>query len=311
MFESSSKYEYSTMLVGAMIQPSIIDRDDYIRSKYKLRGIDSIKTDITKELAKQFTRKTKKKVDFLDPDITFTINFKDKLCDIRSKSVIILGRYTKTHRGIPQKQKPCHNCAGKGCRTCNFHGIAEFDSIEGKISKYLFTKFGGTLAKFTWIGGEDKSSLVLGSGRPFFVKIQNPLRRRHIFRKKIKLDSVFIHNCKVVSEYNKKPPEFTSLVKLEIGTEKDVESQKLQKLKKIIKTPIVAYEKSGKHSEKTILDLKYKKISKNHLTLIIKVEGGFPVKKFVHSDDVFPTLNQILGTACSCIQFDFYDVELK
>ena len=32
--------------------------DDFIRSKYKLKGIDSIKTDIAKELIKLFTKKT-------------------------------------------------------------------------------------------------------------------------------------------------------------------------------------------------------------------------------------------------------------
>ncbi|MDH3192560.1 MAG: pseudouridine synthase, partial [Nitrosopumilus sp.] len=87
MLESCSKYEYSSILVGAIIKPSIIDRDDYIRSKYKLRGIESVKTDITKELAKQFIRKTKKKLDYLDPEITFTINFKDESCHVRSKSI--------------------------------------------------------------------------------------------------------------------------------------------------------------------------------------------------------------------------------
>ena len=39
MFDASSEYVFSSMVVGALIKPSIIDRDDYIRSKYKLRGI--------------------------------------------------------------------------------------------------------------------------------------------------------------------------------------------------------------------------------------------------------------------------------
>ena len=44
MLESSSNYGYSSFVLGAMIQPSVIDRDDYLRSKYRLRGIDSVKT---------------------------------------------------------------------------------------------------------------------------------------------------------------------------------------------------------------------------------------------------------------------------
>ena len=58
MITSSSEYSFSTFSVGALIKPSIMDRDDYIRSKYKLKGIDSVKTDVTKELGKLFSRKT-------------------------------------------------------------------------------------------------------------------------------------------------------------------------------------------------------------------------------------------------------------
>ncbi|MFB5632414.1 MAG: pseudouridine synthase, partial [Nitrosopumilus sp.] len=73
MLDSVSFYSYSTFSVGATIKPSIIDRDDTIRSKYKLKGIDGIKTDITKELAKLFSKKTKKTFDYLDPEIVFTV----------------------------------------------------------------------------------------------------------------------------------------------------------------------------------------------------------------------------------------------
>jgi len=140
MLDLSSKYDFSSLIVGALIKPSIIDRDDYIRSKYKFKGIDSVKTDITKELGKQFIKKTKKIIDFLDPDVVFTINFKDESCLIRSKPILLHGRYTKLQRGITQKQKSCDNCSGKGCRTCNYHGISEYDSVEGKISEFLFQR---------------------------------------------------------------------------------------------------------------------------------------------------------------------------
>ena len=168
MLDESADYSFLSFSVGAMIKPSVVDRDDYIRSKYKLKGIDSVKIDISKELRKLFSRKTRKTVDLLDPDVTFTLNLKDESCQLRSKSISFSGRYVKILRGLAQKQKSCSNCSGKGCRICNFHGIAEFDSVEGVISQFLFEKFGGSTAKFTWIGGEDKSSLVLGIGRPFF-----------------------------------------------------------------------------------------------------------------------------------------------
>ena len=309
MLDVSSNYSFSSFSVGAMIKPSIIDRDDYIRSKYKLKGIDSVKTDISKELRKLFSRKTKKTVDFLDPDVTFTINLKDESCQIRSKSIFLSGRYIKTLRGISQKQKSCENCFGKGCRTCHFHGISEFDSIEGIISQFLFKKFGGSTAKFTWIGGEDKSSLVLGTGRPFFVKIKNPLKRNSKLTS-MTFDFLKITNLKIVPESPKNPLKFKSSIELKISTEGKIDSKNLKKLKDLQKHPIVVYEKSGKRSEKKIFSVKYKKNSSNAFTLFIIAEGGFPVKRFVNSDDVSPGISQILNTSCICQQFDFLDIQV-
>ena len=311
MLDASSKYDFSSMVVGALIKPSIIDRDDYIRSKYKLQGIDSVKTDITKELGKQFTKKIKKTIDFLNPDLTFTINFKDESCQLRSKPILLHGRYTKSERGLPQKQKPCVNCSGKGCRSCNFHGISEYDSVEGKISEFLFNIVGGTTAKFTWVGGEDKSSLVLGSGRPFFVKIQNPFKRSFSMPRKISSDSIVIHNCKIISDLPKIPIKFNSSIELKISTENEIQSTTMKNLKILLSQPIVVYEKSGKRSEKCISDLKYKKTSQNSFTLFIKAEGGLPVKRFVDGDDVTPGIRQIINDKCTCITFDFLEIDLK
>jgi tRNA pseudouridine synthase 10 len=311
MLDVSYKYDFSSMVVGALIKPSVIDRDDYIRSKYKLRGIDSVKTGITQELGKQFIKKTKKRIDFLNPDLTFTINFKDESCQLRSKPILLHGRYTKSERGLPQKQKSCDNCYGKGCRGCNFHGISEYDSVEGKISEFLFDQFGGTTAKFTWVGGEDKSSLVLGSGRPFFVKIQNPFKRDLSLPKKIISDSIIIHNCKIISEPPKTPIKFNSSIELKISTENEIQSATMKNLKSILSGPVVVYEKSGKRSEKTISDLRYKKTAKNCFTLFIKAEGGLPVKRFVDGDDVTPGIRQIINDKCSCITFDFLEIDLK
>ena len=309
MLDMSTTYSFSSFSVGAIIKPSVIDRDDYIRSKYKLKGIDSIKTDISRELRKSFSKKTKKIVDLLDPDVTFTVNIKDESCQLRSKSISFSGRYVKTLRGISQKQKSCENCSGKGCRICNFHGISEFDSVEGMISQFLFENLGGSIAKFTWIGGEDKSSLVLGTGRPFFVKIQNP-HKRNLKLTSLKSDFLKVSSLKIVPEYPKKPLKFSSSIEVKISTEDKIDSKSLKKLKELQKHPIVVYEKSGKRSEKKIFSVKYKKNSSNAFTLVIHAEGGLPVKRFVNGDDVSPGIPQILKISCKCQEFDFLDIKV-
>jgi tRNA pseudouridine synthase 10 len=310
MLESSSNYGFSSFVVGAMIKPSVIDRDDYLRSKYQLRGIDGVKTDITRELSKQFARKTKKFLDFLNPDVTFTLNFKDKTCQLRSKQISLQGRYNKIQRGFSQKQKSCENCSGKGCRKCDFHGFTESNSVEAKISKFLFSKFGGTIAKFTWIGGDDKSSLVLGLGRPFFVRIQNPIKRKARLPKILKIDSVVINNCKIISDVPKRPLAFRSIIEMKIITEKEIQSSSLKKLKKQLDSPVIIYENSGKRSEKKIFNTKYKKNSKNKFTLVINAEGGLPIKRFVIGDNVVPGVSQTIGNNCKCDEFDFLEIKM-
>jgi len=310
MLDISSNYEFQTYGVGIMIKPSIVDRDDFIRSKYHLRGIDSIKTDVAKELIKLFTKKTQKTLDSFDPEITFTVNLKDESCQLHSKSITLFGKYVKSKRGYAQKQQSCGNCSGMGCRVCDFHGISEFERIDGVISKLLFKKFGGTTTKFTWIGGEDKSSLVLGSGRPFFVKIKNPSKRKSTLSDE-KFDSVSIFNLKLVDTFPKKPLNFYSRIKIKISTKSQINSKKLKKLKDLTNCPIVIYEKSGKRYEKNIFDLKYKKNSNNLFTIIMSAEGGFPVKKFVIGDDISPNISSLLDNSCVAQEFDFLDILLK
>ena len=310
MDDVSSNYSYNSFSVGTTVKPSIIDRDDFIRSKFKLKGIDGIKTDITKELGKSFSKKSKKIIDNLNPEVTFTVNLKDEYCQLRSKSITLSGRYVKTLRGITQKQKSCDNCLGKGCRICNFHGISEFESIEGLISKFLFEKLGGSTAKFTWIGGEDKSSLVLGNGRPFFVKIQNPLKR-NLRKTSVVFDSLKIINLKIVNASPKTPVKFISSIGIKIHAESSLNSDALKKLKNLSKTPVVVYENSGKRSEKKIFSVKYKKNSENVFSLFIQADGGLPIKRFVNGDNVSPSISQIIGISCKSQEFDFLDILIQ
>ncbi len=310
MIEISSEYSFNTFSVGVMIKPSVADRDDFIRSQYKLKGIDSIKTNVAKELGRLYSKKTKTVIEPLDPEIIFTVNLKDESCELRSKPITLSGRYVKSQRGFSQKQKSCNNCLGKGCRICDFHGIMEFDSVEGVISKYIFKKFGGTTAKFTWIGGEDKSSLVLGRGRPFFIKIQNP------FKRSVKLSNLIINpikifNLRFVHESPKKPLKFNSTICAKIHADSEIDSKKLKQLKDLIAKPVVVYDKSGKRSEKKIFDVKYKRNSSSLFTLIIKAEGGLPIKRFVIGEDVVPGVSKIMDIPCKCQEFDFLDIEVE
>ena len=187
-----AEYEFDTFSIGAIIKPSIMDRDDQIRSEYRLRGADGIKAGLTRELGRGLARITRSRQDRYKPDVSITIRPAASYCDVFPKPVAVYGRYEKHSRGTPQKQDACRSCLGYGCSACEYHGILSYDSVEGQISKFLFDQMGGTTARFTWIGGEDADSLVSGCGRPFFARIHRPLRRRIVHTEAVRLDTVSV-----------------------------------------------------------------------------------------------------------------------
>ena len=177
------------------------------------------------------------------------------------------------------------------------------------ISQGVFAGIGGTTAKFTWIGGEDKSSLVLGGGRPFFIRVKNPLRRDPELIT-IQSDSVLVDGLKAVARPPGKPVAFESIIRIRVLAD-CVDSESLRRLKAIPKSPVVVYDKSGRRSEKRIILLQYRKNSSSRFTVTVRAEGGLPVKRFVLGDDVSPGISQTLGIPCRCDTFDFLDIQTR
>jgi tRNA pseudouridine synthase 10 len=112
-----------------------------------------------------------------------------------------------------------------------------FDSIEGKISQFLYEKFETVRVKFTWIGGEDKASLVLGNGRPFFAKLLSPKKRNVQLSKKSDLDEIVIHDLRVIDHIPNGVVPFCSIIKISVSTKNNISSKKLKKLKQLVTIP--------------------------------------------------------------------------
>lgn len=310
ILDISKEYQFSSFLIGAILQPSILDRDDILRSKFKLRGITSIKNDVTREMGKQFGRRTKTRVDYQNPDIVFTIDFKKDQIDLKPKALVLQGRYTKKIRGIPQKQESCKQCEGKGCYACDFHGISEFNSVEGKIARFLYEKFGARQAKITWIGSEDESSLVLGKGRPFFVRLINPRKRKISLPQNMPLDGISILNLRVISKIPSEPIKFRTEVLLAVETQQELKPETLNVLHCLKDSSISVNESSGYKNQKKIYNIKIKKIGTNSFTVLLESDGGIPLKRLVSGTNVEPNMSLLLENACKCTTFDFHKISL-
>ena len=327
MQNASIGYEFSTFTVGAILKQSIIERDDRLRSKFHLRGVDGIKTAVTRELGKKFVRKTKKRIDHLSPDVTFTINFRTEQCNVKTKPTFLYGRYIKDKRGLPQKGESCKDCKGKGCIFCNNHGIVSFDSVEGKISQLLYEKFETKQVKFTWIGGEDKTSLVMGDGRPFFAKLLSPKKRNVRLVKKSNLGEIMVHALRTIDVIPNGSIRFKSKIKMWVSTKDNISSKKLKKLKQLVAVPIETVPivrealdyftgSTKKQHKREIHKLKYKKISLQSFTVEIEVDGGITIKPLVDGIPflgfrIIPNITSLLGTQCSCEKFDVNQIYLS
>jgi tRNA pseudouridine synthase 10 len=310
MQDMSFGYKFSTFTVGAILKQSIIERDDKLRSIFQLRGIDGIKTAITKELGKKFVMKTKKHIDHLSPDTTFTINFKTEQCNVKTKPIFLYGRYLKDKRGLSQKEESCRDCKGKGCIFCNNHGIVSFDGVEGRMAKFLYEKFKTEQVKFTWIGGEDKTSLVMGDGRPFFAKLLSPKKRNIRLAKKSNLNEIVIRDLRKIDHIPNGSIHFKSKTKILVSTKNNIISNKLKKLKYLTNTPIEITDSSRQY-KKTIYNLKYKKCSLQSFTVEIEADGGIPIKRLVDGSDIIPNISSIIGIQCFCKKFDINQIYLS
>ena len=308
IYEKLDTFNFKTFNLGLTLKNSYQERDDFLKSKFKIQGVENIKFSLSNELAKKISRKTKSRRIIEDPDIFLQVNFKDDSCTIRSKPIFAYGRYNKKIRLISQKQKSCEKCNGIGCHNCNFTGLENIESIEGKISYFLKKKFDAKQVQINWIGGEDQTSLVLGNGRPFFAKIINPKKRNRLLQKSSDLDTVYLSELQKLSVQPKGSVPFKSEVSITVYTKKSISLSALKKLSVLKNIEIVNYSKDKKSTPKRIYDVHYKKLGKNTFLLDLFLDGGIPIKSFVQNSDVNPNVSDLLENQCLCKKLDFKNI---
>ena len=308
IFEKSCNLDFKTFNLGLILKNSFLERDDLIKSKFKIKGIENLKFAISTEMSKKISRRTKSKRIMNDPELFIQANFKDESSTIRTKPIFVYGRYNKKIRRLPQKQISCKSCNGIGCHNCNFRGLENIESIEGKISNLLIKKFEGNQVKINWIGGEDQSSLVLGNGRPFFAKILNPKKRNRVLRKSSNLEGISLLELKKILVQPKGSISFKSKVSIIIDTEKPILLNDLKKLNILENVKIHDLSKDKKNLNKQIYQIRYKKIDKTSFRLDLFADGGIPIKFFIQSSDVTPNVSELLQNSCHCRKIDFKNI---
>ena len=305
-------FEFDTFLIGATLSTQLYEREDTMRARLKIRGRESIKHYLTRELGMRLTRLTRKQVEYGKPDITITLTV-DKENNVNvaviSRPLAFAGVYIKKSRGLPQKQDRCASCGGKGCNSCNYSGLSGYDSVEGIIANELVQITRGQTPKFTWLGSEDQSSLVLGSGRPFYVRVFNP-KKRKLKNKTIK-DSGIKAMLNVINYIPVIQPHFTVQTKIHIRCKNALTKRILKKLNSLSGSK-VSFENKSKIGVKNIHSVRVRQLDSNQFTLTSVADGGLIIKQLVGGEEFMkPNISEILGMKCECLMFDILDVQIQ
>ncbi len=305
ILEAAQEYEFGSILVGVILKPSIIERDDRVRSRHHLAGAEGIKTDVSGQLAARLCRRTGAGADRSTPELIVTADLRTGDIIMRARDVVVAGRYTKSARGLPQRQHACRDCGGRGCASCKMHGISGFESIEGKISEFLYGVFAARRVRITWVGGEEKASLVGGGGRPFYARVTDPGRRHARLPVGADLGGVALLQMRRVPAVPAGTPGFVSKVRMSVQT--DGPPPHLERIAGLAGSPVAIYE-GPRRTEKMIHAAGFERTGPASFAVILEIDGGIPVRGLVDGETVFPNLTDLLGTRCVCEEIDFEDV---
>jgi tRNA pseudouridine synthase 10 len=303
VIERLNEYQFDTFLIGGSIPQEILNTEDEIRSRLKIRGKESIKTEITRTIAGEVSKHTGRKVSFSVPDVTAIISLPDGIVSILPRSIWISARYLKASRGLSQRSSICEVCNGIGCATCVYKGTSGA-SIQSILESFFCKKFRAEGCSFIWIGSEDNNSLVNGDGRPIYVEILKPKKRKIRLSKKVDFGTIKLASIRTLASKPTIVPQFmikclAYLIQKQIEKVEHFEAIKSQ-IESKFKDLSVRVRLSRRKSRvvtKKIQSITVNKDMRNHpLVLEIKCDGGIPIRKLISGEDgsVEPNLSPYL-----------------
>jgi tRNA pseudouridine synthase 10 len=328
------EYHFDTFLIGAALPAHLYEKEDRIRARFKIRGRENIKSQFMRDLRKKFRECTKKQIDFLYPDIVINLQFEKETTldiNIKMRPIIILGRYVKKNRGIPQRKggdyigcddinvqnetSPSINVTPLPASTALAVRSQEVTSIQSILSREILKITKGERLKFSWIGSEDEESLVSGSGRPFFVQVRNPKTIR-LNKRRLNFPryGLFVNIERYFKKLPEQPVQFIAKTRIVIQSSRQLEKEDVLKIKSLADSIVVFPNQKNKSrsSTKRIYSVDVMKIENRVFELHLVAEGGLAIKQFVEGREyISPNVSTAANLQCECLFFDILDVWIK
>ena len=294
--EKLSGLEFSNFLVGTKLSGSLVRKEEDLWENVGIEWCEPMKSEVNRLVGKELEKESGKSVEFNNPEILIILNMKKKDVEICVNSLYIYGEYNKLVRTIPQTRWP----SGK-YKT----------SVEQIVAKPVLKKTKGIGSKFHGAGREDINAKCL-AWRPFVLEITGPRKRKMNLKeirdsvkksKKVEVRKLkFVGSDEVERVKSMRPDKtYRTIVK----TEKDLDNKALKRLsllkgKKIYQeTPTrVMHRRADKLRKRVIKDIKWKKLGKKKLEIIVRAEAGTYIKELISGDKgrTYPSISELLGT---------------
>ncbi len=301
------RYDFRTFSIGVIIPRGIQEREDQLRSDLKIRGRETIKSQLGRDISEAIARETKRRVDHHHPEATILVDLEQGSVQVTPRSIFVYGRYTKPP-GVSQRRELCGKCGGRGCGECK-SGYSKDVSVEEVLEERLGRVLLSTKAKFTWLGSEDPASRVFPPGRPFIAEVKGA-RRREVpssISARTGKGIMNVVGLKVLRGRPKSIPSFTFKTRAFIQPEGRVETIPAGLSKALRASSIQFRNSKGKTVYKQVYSASVKRRGAG-LVAEIKLDGGLPVKRLVSGGSVSLSLAELLKTPLDCRRFDILRV---
>jgi len=320
--------EFNTFLIGSIVSNGMSRKQEEIWMKTGIEDVESIKSEINREVGKRVEKLTGRKFDLKNPDITIIADLNTGSIRLQIRSLYVYGGYQKLVRGIPQTKWVCRNCNGKGCRVCKGEGKLYKTSVQEIIEKPLLKAIKSKNSSFSGSGREDIDARCLDY-RPFVIELVKPLKRK-IDLKKIekqinKSKKVKVKALKLVIEGKQlirriKTERIDKTYMAEVEFKQSVDKSKLKLIKGIVAEPIlqktpmrVVHRRADKYRKRLVKSVSYKLLGKRKLQLRVRTEAGLYIKELITGDEgrTKPNVSDIICNKVKKIKLDVIKIHTK
>lgn len=316
--EKSSEVEFETFYVGLTLPVSLEEKDERVKSFFKLKFGEAFKNELNREIIEEIKKKLTKKPEMRRPDVLFIYDAMKDQVSMQVNSIFLKSSYKKLVGGIAQTK---------------WRGVDDENStpsIEKMLEETLLPAYGGRGLKFHGAGREDIDVKMLGKGRPFIVEILEP-KTRNVNLKKLRSEfnrrfgkmvevSEFVRTTYLdVPRLKLETESRRKSYKVVFETERKVSEEELKGLSEKLtgtvvnqRTPLrVLKRRKDKVRRKTIYEAFFRRLGSGLYESFVTCSGGLYVKELFHGDEerTVPSVAGLLNTKIKIVEMEVTGIE--